>query len=335
MQPHRNDRKFFTDKDLNKENMKKYKVVSVTSELGAGTRGASLGLEGMKAVARTGHDTTFDDVEIVAIKNRNDLLDVPPVHPNAKYCEGILEVGAEVCDSVAESIKHSNGSVIVSGDHSMAFASISGLKKSFPGKTIGIVWVDAHADLHTPYTSPTGNMHGMPLAMAASEDNKDSQINQPLDESVAIWEKLKNVGYEGPKYHYDHLIYVGVRSAEKPERSLMDTKGIVNVTVDEFREIGLDETFQKIKERLADCDLVYVSFDVDSMDPSVSKGTGTPVPGGLSFEEALDLNVKLANWEKVKVWEIVEINPLLDTENKMAACGFEIFGRVLPIFQNK
>jgi arginase len=122
---------------------------------------------------------------------------------------------------------------------------------------------------------------------------------------------------------------------EKPEIALMEKHGITNLTVEAFRALGVQETLGRIQNQLADCDMIYVSFDVDSMDPSISRGTGTPVPGGLDFEEALELNVALAALEKVKAWEMVEINPLLDTENAMAKHAYEILKPVLQSFKEK
>lgn len=315
--------------------MKKYKLLVVPSELGAGTRGAGMGIEALKVVARDKGDSTFAEVEIEEVADLNHLLDGPYRYPFAKYAEGIAEVGDEVCQKMVALMKDQGNALVLSGDHSMAFATIAGLKTAYPEKTLGIVWVDAHADLHSPYTSPTGNMHGMPLAMAAAEDNRSSKVNDPAADALEIWERLKNLGVKGSKYRYPHLFYIGVRSVESPEVALLEKHKITNLTVEEFRSIGVREAVHRVEAQLANCDLIYVSFDVDSMDPSISRGTGTPVEGGLEFKEALDLNVALASLEKVVTWEMVEINPTLDSENAMAKHAYDILKPVLRIFKEK
>jgi len=315
--------------------MSKYRVIAVPSELGAGTRGASMGIDALKAVARTKGERIFSEMEILEVKALNHLLDGPYKYPNAKYAEGIAEVGSKVCEAIVETLHDQGSAIVLSGDHSMAFSTIAGLKKTFPEKTVGIVWVDAHADLHSPFTSPTGNMHGMPLAMAAAEDNTESKVNDPKPDALEIWTRLKNLGIQGPKFKYEHLFYIGVRSVEAPEVALMKKHQITNLTVEEFRKVGVQQTIERIENQLADCDLIYVSFDVDSMDPSVSRGTGTPVEGGLSFEEALELNVALATLDKVVTWEMVEINPTLDTKNAMAQNALEILKPVMQTFAKK
>lgn len=315
--------------------MKKYRIISVPSELGAGTRGASLGLDALKVEARTKGERFFSEIDIIELREFNHVLDSPPKYPNAQYADEIALVGESVCDTVVDVLEDQGHCLILSGDHSMAFASICGVKKAFPDKRLGIIWIDAHADLHSPYTSPTGNMHGMPLAMAAAEDNMESKINDPLEDAVEAWSKLKNTGVKGAKYEYRDLFYIGVRSVEKPEVALMEKNNITNVTVDELRERGIAEVVKEAEAQLADCDLIYISFDVDSMDPSVSKGTGTPVEHGLTFEEAKELNTVLTSLPKVKAWEMVEINPTLDTENRMAKHAYQILKNVLANFQNK
>ncbi len=304
--------------------MKTIEIVEVPSELGAGTRGASLGIEAIKISARNSKSSFFSKFNKTKIKSLNDALDMPPINPNGKYIEGILDVGKELCDVISTKLTDNVFPLVLSGDHSMAYATIAGIKKAFPDKRLGIIWIDAHADLHSPYTSPSGNMHGMPLAIAAAEDNLDCHLNQPIPDTIAKWERIKNMGINGAKYDYQDLVFIGVRSTERPERYLMDKNNLLNITVEELRLNGLDDAIKKTKARLENCDIVYVSFDVDSLDPTISKGTGTPVPGGLSREEATYLNCNFVNWDKTIAWELVEVNPILDKTNKMADAAFGI-----------
>jgi arginase len=315
--------------------MKSIEIVGVPSELGAGTRGASMGIDALRAAAREKSNDIFARYPIYEIKVNNDMLDQPSDNRYGKYIDGILKVGNRVQKEIRDNLKEDQFSVVLSGDHSMAYATIAGIKARFPKKRLGIVWVDAHADLHSPFTTPSGNMHGMPLAMAAGEDNFDRKVNEPDSKTASKWKEIKNLGFEGPKYKYEDLVFVGVRSTEAPEQHLIEKHNILNIPVDELRYQGVDAAFSRIKEKLKDCDIVYVSFDVDSMDPSFSRGTGTPVEHGITHEEAIAINKALVSWKKTQVWEMVEINPVLDEKNKMAKLGLEVLENVLKTVEKR
>jgi arginase len=128
----------------------------------------------------------------------------------------------------------------------------------------------------------------------------------------------------GPKISTEDIVYISVRDFEKPENYLINKNNINFIETEEVKKIGPVVMAQRALEMLDHCDLIYISFDVDSLDSRVSTGTGTPVPNGLTVDEAKALNVALAKDPKVCAWEIAEVNPTLDTENKMAESGFEI-----------
>jgi arginase len=214
--------------------------------------------------------------------------------------------------------------IVLAGDHSTAAGTIMGIKAANPEKRLGVVWIDAHADLHTPYTTPSGNMHGMPLAMVTQLDNKDCQINEPGSETISYWEKIKKIGGDFPKIQPKDIVFISVRDTEEPEDYLIHHYGIKNFSTAEVRELGIEKVAAQALEILAECDQIYISFDVDSLDSSISVGTGTPVPNGLTVEEAINLNAELIKDKRVCCWEIVEVNPTLDTENTMAEIAFEV-----------
>jgi arginase len=193
-----------------------------------------------------------------------------------------------------------------------------------PRLEAGLVWIDAHADMHTPYTSPYGNMHGMPLAMCMGIDNLECQINEPLEETIEYWEKIKKIGGAEPKILPQDIVYVAVRDTEEPEDYLIKKHGIRNFKTEEVHKLGVKEIAKQALEQLKDCEQIYISFDVDSMDSSISMGTGTPVPNGINVEEAIALNVELIKDKRVCCWEIVEVNPTLDSENLMAENAFDV-----------
>ncbi|MFD2246997.1 arginase [Pontibacter ruber] len=304
--------------------MKKVKLIEVRSELGAGTRGASMGIDALKVAGWDKGSDYFKRFNSVSVPDLNYTLFDKDLFPHAHHIDSILTVQKNIANAVEQTIELGMFPLVLSGDHSNAHGTIAGIKAAYPDKELGVIWIDAHADIHSPYTSPSGNVHGMPLAMATNIDNLERQINDPEPETVFFWNSLKKLGYDGPKLKPEHLVYIVVRDTEEPEDYLMEKYGIKNFTYAEFATKGAKRVAAETLERLRDCDILYVSFDVDSLDSKFSKGTGTPVEIGLTVEEAKDLNFCLLQDPRVVCYEMTEINPTLDTENTMAENAFEI-----------
>jgi arginase len=304
--------------------MRDIKLVEVRSELAAGTRGASMGIDALKVASLDKKSNFFSRFDPINVPDANNYLWRGNVHPYAKYADGVYEVLQHVHRTIKELRRNKKFPIILAGDHSTAAGTIMGIKSADPDKRLGVIWIDAHADLHTPYTTPSGNMHGMPLAMCLGIDNLECKINQPLPGTVGFWEKIKQLGGAEPKILPQDIVFMGVRDTEAPEEYLMSTYGLRNFTVAEIRQKGVPEICQQALDQLRHCDQIYISFDVDSLDSSISMGTGTPVPDGLTEVEALEINAHLIKDKRVCCWEIVEVNPTLDSENRMAEIGFDI-----------
>ena len=304
--------------------MKELKIIEVKSEIGAGTRGASLGVEAMKIASLDMNSDFFKQYESVEVENVNELLFDGAKHAYAKFIDGVMIMEERVCLEIYETIFDEFFPLIVAGDHSTAYGTIAGIKKAHPKIRLGVIWIDAHADIHTPFTTPSGNMHGMALSMACGIDNLECKVNDPRGETLEYWEQLKNVGMPGPKIYPEDIVYIAVRDLEKPENYILNKYNINFIETEDVKKQGPATIARKALEMLDHCDMIYVSFDVDSIDSRVSTGTGTPVPNGLTVEEARILNEELAKDPKVCAWEIVEVNPTLDTENRMAESAFEI-----------
>jgi arginase len=306
--------------------MRCVKLIEVKSEVGAGTRGASLGIEALRIASYKKLDDYFCLYPSEQVPVSNASLCKPTYFKYAKRIDAILENLNQTLKVIAKNLTENFFPIVLSGDHSNAAATIAAIKKTFPQKKLGVVWIDAHADLHSPFTSPSGNMHGMPLAIALAEDNLENQINEVDTLTQSLWNKVKSLGIAGAKFLPQHLVYVGVRDTEAQEEALISKYRIPNYTVPEIRKKGIENIAQEILEQnLAECDLIYVSFDVDSLDAEISVGTGTPSAGGLSIEEATTLNQMLVKDERVCAWEMVEINPALDDKgNTMAEVAFDI-----------
>ncbi len=304
--------------------MRKIKLVEVRSEIAAGTRGASLGVDALKIASLDKKSNFFSQFEPISVPDANNFLWKGNKHPYANYIDGVYQVVKNVYSTIESLRLEKKFPIVLAGDHSTAAGTIMGIKGAHPDKRLGVIWIDAHADLHTPYTTLSGNMHGMPLAMAAHLDNLECQQNQPAPETRSFWDRIKKIGGDSPKIHPNDIVYISVRDTEEPEDYLIEHFGITNFTTDMVRELGVLEVAKRALELVKDCDQLYISFDVDSMDPSISLGTGTPVPNGLTVEEAIQLNAELIKDKRVCCWEIVEVNPTLDSENTMAEIAFEV-----------
>ncbi|MEN9997020.1 MAG: hypothetical protein RI922_10 [Bacteroidota bacterium] len=296
------------------------------SEITAGTRGASLGPDAIFAAARTKKSLLFGAYPIIELPNYNNLLDQPVKHPYAKRIDGLVKVFNDVSNQISETLQAGKFPFVLAGDHGSAGGTIAGIKKAFPDKRLGVVWIDAHGDLHTPFTTPSGNMHGMPLSTALNEDNLPCKINEVEAESIELWNQLKNTGVAGPKLEAKDLVFIAVRDTEPEENALMARLNIKNYTVAEVNSEGTEAVANSVLHRLKDCDMIYISFDVDSMDPkATSYGTGTPVKNGLMPKQARELLTHLTLSSKTVCVEFVEVNPCLDEKlNRMGEVAFEL-----------
>ena len=305
------------------------------SEITAGTRGASLGPEALFAAARKKGKSFFGDYPIVELKNFNYLLDTATNHKFAKRIDGLLAVYNELNLKVSELLLDHKFPLILAADHGSAGGTIAGIRAAFPTKKLGIIWIDAHADIHTPYTTPSGNMHGMPLATVLNDDNLPCKLNELPEETVQYWDKLKQIGGITPKVTPKNLVYIAVRDTEPQEDEIIKRLAIKNYPIDEIRQKGITPVLNEIELQLADCDIIYVSFDVDSMDPEhTSHGTGTPVKNGLFPNEAKEILTSLAKNKKTVCIEFVEVNPCLDEKtNTMAEITMHLVESVLDVLK--
>lgn len=311
--------------------MKNIKLIEVPSEIGAGTRGASLGIEAIKIAALDFMSNFFIHFPSEKIPHENKLLYEPIESPYAKRIKGIISMHEKVSKAVSDSLKDNFFPVVLSGDHSISGGTIAGIKMAKHHSKLGVIWIDAHADLHTPYTTPSGNLHGMSLAASLNEDNLDSAAHELDEETVKQWNKLKKLGGIAPKVLPEDVVIVSLRDYEKEEKNLIDKYGIKTINTKEIHNKGVEQIIRQVTRYLSDCSEIYVSFDVDSLDSAISKGTGTPVSNGLREREAEDLVSKLMQNRKVCCFEITEVNPTLDKENLMAEIAFNILQRSVNV----
>ncbi|MCO6497500.1 MAG: arginase [Chitinophagaceae bacterium] len=311
--------------------MKNIKLIEVPSEIGAGTRGASLAIESIKIAALDFMSNFFIHFPSEKVKTENEMLFEPIHSPYAKRLQGIVTMSKRTSKAVADSIQNNFFPIVLSGDHSNAIGTIAGIKEAIPDSKLGVIWIDAHADLHTPYTTPSGNVHGMPLAASIGENNLKSKVHELDEKTAAQWEELKNVGGINPKILGENIVFISLRDFEKEEKALIEKYGMKVVTTGEVRRKGVESVVRSVLKFLNECTHIYVSFDADSLDSSISKGTGTPVSNGLREREADDLISKLMQNRKICCFEITEVNPTLDSENLMSEIAFHILQRAVNV----
>ncbi len=311
--------------------MKNIKLIEVPSEIGAGTRGASLGIDAIKIAALDFMSNFFVHFPSEKIETENKLLFEPIASPYAKRINGVLTMYERVSKAVADSIKNNFFPVVISGDHSNSGGTIAGIKAAKPKSKLGVIWIDAHADLHTPYTTPSGNMHGMPLSAAIGEDNEESKVHELDEKTKKQWDQLKQFGKIYPKVLPEDVVFISLRDYEKEERFLIEKYDMKIVTTNEIRRKGAENVVRSVLRYLSDCTDIYVSFDVDCLDAFITRGTGTPVSNGLKEREAEDLVSKFMQNRKICCFEISEVNPTLDKENLMAEIAFNILQRSVNV----
>ncbi|MDR6781462.1 arginase [Pedobacter africanus] len=306
------------------------RLIKNRSDIGAGTRGSDMGIDAIEIAAINKGSEYFNNFPFVDVETHNETIYNKDRNSFAKRIAHVLEQCTRVAQTVENTLLENCFPLVFSGDHSSALGTISGIKTAYPDKTLAVIWIDAHADLHSPFTSPSGNIHGMPLAAALASDNLSCKVNKVEVETVLLWDRLKKIGTAEPKLKPEHLIYFGVRDTEAAEDIQMENSGIRNYKVEEVRYRGLATCVGEALEKIQECDLIYISFDVDSMDCDlISQGTGTPVSKGFDQYEVIAIIEAIIASQKVVCFEVVEVNPLLDNKgNKMAETTFEVLERV-------
>lgn len=237
-------------------------------------------------------------------------------NPKAKYLEPIVSACSLLAKEVEDAASSGEFPLIFGGDHSIVLGTLAGLSSFYKkqNQKLGILYVDAHGDFNTTETTPTGNIHGECLAASAGYGLSE----------------LVNLYYEGRKVDPKNICFVGLRDLDKGEKLLMKEAGVTAFTISDIDRTGFAEVLKKVKLFFkTHCDAVHISFDMDSLDPSIAPGTGVPVPGGLNYREGLLLMEEMCSLNMVKSMEIVEVNPILDVRNQTAIMAVNLAARLL------
>lgn len=292
-----------------------------------------MGMAALRVAAWKLGSELFGHAEESILRDENDVLYEDDTSPNAHHIDGLIRFESDLAYEVYKYLRNKVFPIIIGGDHSISIGSVSGTKMAYPKDRLGVVWVDAHADLHTPWTTPSGNVHGMPLALLMQIEKKGR--NKPQVYTMATWDRLRKIGVNGPKLQPRDLVFIGLRDYEPEEQAIIEEYGIKVITVREVREKGAAAAVAETLAHLGECKRIHVSFDVDSLDPSISVGTGTPVPDGLFVDEARGILTGLCSDRRTVSLDVVEINPALDDKNAMAEAALSIMEPLFPILRER
>jgi len=310
--------------------MQPIKVLKNRSDIGAGTRGSDLGIDAIEIAAINGSSDFFNRYPFLDLQTHNETVYNKVQNTTAKRINFVAQQCIRLAEATEETLKQGFFPLILSGDHSSALGSLAGITRARPAERLGVIWIDAHADLHSPYSTPSGNVHGMPLAAALGNDNLDFKRNKVGPQALEDWENLKHLGGSFPILKPENLIYFGVRDFEQEEAAIMERFQIRNYPIHELRQRGFQTCLAETLKQLTAVDMIYITFDVDALDCDlVSHGTGTPVSKGFDPQEVICLIQGIQASGKLVALEVCEINPLLDERgNRMAEAAFEVLEAV-------
>ncbi|MBD1207576.1 MAG: arginase [Ignavibacteria bacterium] len=287
-------------------------IIGYPSDLGAGRRGVDMGPSALRIAGITRKLETLG----YTVTDEGDI----PVHAleieeegssNLKFLTEIARATTILAERVESALDANRFPLILGGDHSMGIGSLGGVAAHCKreGKRLGVVWIDAHADMNTPETTPSGNIHGMPLAVAMG-------LGHP---------KLKAIGGDFVKVQPENVVIIAARDLDVGEVELIKRLNLSAYTMFDIDKRGIYPIIAEVVEKLRpQVDHLHVSFDLDSVDPLVAPGVGTPVPGGLSFREAHFVMEYLAETQMVGSLDVTEVNPILDTRNSTAVFATEV-----------
>ena len=290
---------------------KQVAIIGAALDLGSGRRGVDMG---PSAIRYAGLEERLRGIGLHCIDWGNVETAVPEAteehDSRARYLPEIKAACLRVARLVALALEEGSTPLVLGGDHSVAMGTLSGLaSRSGPG---GVLWIDAHGDINTPDDSPSGNVHGMPLAAV-----------------LGLGGELFEDGWSFPAVDPSRVAMVGLRSLDRPERERIRELGIKAFTMSDVDRIGIERAVRESLAHIAGPSFVHVSLDLDALDPEVAPGVGTPVRGGLSYREAHLALELVAESGLAGSFELVEVNPILDRENATALLAVELAASAL------
>jgi len=285
-------------------------IFGVAMDLGQGRRGVDMGPSAIRYARLT---DAFDDLGYTVTDLGNAAVPIPELvarKEEVRHLGAVRDVCAEVAGHAREMVSGGVFPIFLGGDHSIAIGTVSGIAAE---ERTGVIWLDAHADFNTPETSPSGNIHGMPLATLTGRGHPD----------------LVRIGGDGASVRPEDVVIVGLRSVDLAERNLLREAGVRAYTMKEVDAYGVAKVVRRALKDLSHLDRIHLSFDLDVVDPEVAPGVGTPVRGGLTYREAHLVMELINEADKVTSLDVVEVNPILDVRNGTAELAVELVASLM------
>jgi arginase len=287
-------------------------IIGAPMDLGAGRRGVDMGPSALRIAGLneklTGMGYEVQDLGNVAVEQPESA---PAGPPNARYLHQIAQTCARLADMVYHSVEQGKMPLVLGGDHSIAVGTVAGVSRyqRKHGRKLGLIWVDAHADMNTPKSSPSGNVHGMPLACIIGYGPPE----------------LSGLAGHVPMVEAANVAVVGLRSVDPTEKSNVRNAGVHAFTMRDIDERGLRAVMQDAVACASEGTAgIHLSFDMDVVDPTEAPGVGTPVNGGITYREAHLAMELICDSGRLISAEVVEVNPVLDVANRTAVLGAEL-----------
>lgn len=297
---------------MNSKKLQTVTVIGFPMDLGAGRRGVDMGPSAMRIAGleqkleQLGYKV--EDTGDISI----EIMEKQKLHnPKLRYIDEILKTSKILAARVEKVLAQNKFPLCLGGDHSMALGTIAGIS-SYCKKnklTLGVIWIDAHTDMNTDETTPSGNIHGMPLAASMGMGNNE----------------LVNFYGFAPKLKPENCAVIGARSIDMNERLNIKKLNLNVYTMSDVDKLGIHRIISRVLKQFKEkVDHIHVSFDVDSIDPNFAPGVGTPVPGGLNYREAHLLMESIAECGCMSSLEVAEVNPILDLHNSSAVFAADL-----------
>lgn len=292
-------------------------IVSVSIDLGAGRRGVDMGPSALRiaGISDTVRGLGYSVREVGSV-TAGSFETTQVGEPDVRFLDEIARVDAEVKDLVAQALADDCLPFVLGGDHSLSMGSVGAVAAHYraKGERIGLIWVDAHADMNRPETTPSGNVHGMSLAVLLGRGHPS----------------LTGLCGEVPAVDPENVSVLGARELDSGEKDLIRELGVRVFTMSEIDERGIGPCMDEALERATNGTAgFHLSYDLDSLDPRVAPGVGTPVEGGLTLREGHLVGEKAARSKALVSLEVVELNPVLDSENRTAQIAVWIMASAL------
>lgn len=288
---------------------KKISILGVPMDLGQSRRGVDMGPSAIRyagiveRLQRLGY--TVQDLGNIAISEEKNNTSS---EQNLNNLHAIVKTNEALASKVDEIVKNNEFPLVFGGDHSISIGTLAGISQNY--QNLGVIWYDAHGDLNVPETSPSGNIHGMPLASSMGFGH----------------ELLTNIAGFAPKVKPENVVMIGVRDLDQGEKVLIKKLGLKVYSMHEIDRLGMARVIEETIEYLKDKDGVHLSLDLDALDPTECPGVGTPVIGGVTYRESHLAMEMLAESNLITSAEFVEVNPILDEKNKTADVAATLMG---------